>query len=129
MPITTKALQKTGPDQPFRVTTIERRDPRPDDVVIDIEAAGICHTDLAARDGVLPIDHRLRKDRTCLASSPSSSVDWTQPVSASAAMAVPAKRARKRSCAAMGVSAFRGSGRRAPEASSRMRDLPDEAPL
>src|SRR5699024_9254399 len=38
--------QKTGPDQPFRVTTIERRDPRPDDVVIDIAAAGICHSDI-----------------------------------------------------------------------------------
>ncbi|WP_193104014.1 NAD(P)-dependent alcohol dehydrogenase [Brachybacterium sp. FME24] len=46
MSITVKALQKTGPDQPFRVTTIERRDPRPDDVVIDIKAAGICHSDI-----------------------------------------------------------------------------------
>jgi uncharacterized zinc-type alcohol dehydrogenase-like protein len=46
MPITVKALQKTAPDQPFRVTTIERRDPRPDDVVIDIRAAGICHSDI-----------------------------------------------------------------------------------
>ena len=46
MPITVKALQKTGPDQPFRVTTLERRDPRADDVVIDIKAAGICHSDI-----------------------------------------------------------------------------------
>ena len=46
MPITVKALQKTGPDQPFRVTTIERRDPRAGDVVIDIKAAGICHSDI-----------------------------------------------------------------------------------
>lgn len=46
MPITVKALQKTGPDQPFRVAQIERRDPRPDDVVIDIKAAGICHSDI-----------------------------------------------------------------------------------
>ncbi|AXK45329.1 NAD(P)-dependent alcohol dehydrogenase [Brachybacterium saurashtrense] len=46
MPLTVKALQKTGPDQPFRVATIERRDPRPGDVVIDIEAAGICHSDI-----------------------------------------------------------------------------------
>ena len=46
MPITVKALQKTGPDQPFRVTTIERRAPRADDVVIDIKAAGICHSDI-----------------------------------------------------------------------------------
>ncbi|MDN6135112.1 MAG: alcohol dehydrogenase catalytic domain-containing protein, partial [Brevibacterium sp.] len=46
MTFTVKALQKTGPDQPFRVANIERRDPRPDDVVIDIKAAGICHSDI-----------------------------------------------------------------------------------
>lgn len=46
MAITVKALQKTGPDEPFRVAEIERRDPRPDDVVIDIRAAGICHSDI-----------------------------------------------------------------------------------
>ena len=46
MPITVKALQKSGPDQPFRVAAIERRDPRGDDVVIDIKAAGICHSDI-----------------------------------------------------------------------------------
>ncbi len=46
MSITVKALQKTGPDQPFRVAEIDRRDPRPDDVVIDIKAAGICHSDI-----------------------------------------------------------------------------------
>ncbi|HCG54621.1 MULTISPECIES: NAD(P)-dependent alcohol dehydrogenase [Brevibacterium] len=46
MTFTVKALQKTGADQPFRVGTIERRDPRPDDVIIDIKAAGICHSDI-----------------------------------------------------------------------------------
>lgn len=46
MPFTVKALQKTGPSEPFRVTEIERRDPRPDDVVIAIRAAGICHSDI-----------------------------------------------------------------------------------
>ncbi|MDU0478461.1 NAD(P)-dependent alcohol dehydrogenase [Staphylococcus chromogenes] len=46
MSISTKALQKTGPQEPFRVVTIERRDPRADDVVIDIKAAGICHSDI-----------------------------------------------------------------------------------
>ncbi|MFX0539805.1 NAD(P)-dependent alcohol dehydrogenase [Ornithinimicrobium sp. Y1847] len=46
MPITVKALQKTGPDAPFEVREIERRDPRASDVVIDIEAAGICHSDI-----------------------------------------------------------------------------------
>ena len=47
MSISVKALQKTVPDQPFSVmATIQRRDPRPDDVVIDIKAAGICHSDI-----------------------------------------------------------------------------------
>ncbi|MBP3089041.1 NAD(P)-dependent alcohol dehydrogenase [Corynebacterium sp. sy017] len=46
MPISTKVLQKTGPDAPFEVAEIQRRDPRPDDIVIDIKAAGICHSDI-----------------------------------------------------------------------------------
>ena len=46
MPIRTRALQKTAPDQPFRIAEIERRDPRPNDVVIAIKAAGICHSDI-----------------------------------------------------------------------------------
>lgn len=46
MPITVKALQKFGPDQPFVVTEIERREPREDDVLIAIKAAGICHSDI-----------------------------------------------------------------------------------
>ena len=46
MPILTKALQKTAPDQPYRVVQIARRDPRPHDVVIAIRAAGICHSDI-----------------------------------------------------------------------------------
>lgn len=46
MSIPVKALQKTGPDSPYEITTIERRDPREDDVVIDIKAAGICHSDI-----------------------------------------------------------------------------------
>ena len=46
MPIKSKVLQKTSPDAPFRTVEIERRDPREDDVVIDIKAAGICHSDI-----------------------------------------------------------------------------------
>ncbi|OFR68263.1 NAD(P)-dependent alcohol dehydrogenase [Corynebacterium sp. HMSC078H07] len=46
MTIRAKALQKTGPHEPYKVVTIERRDPRADDVVIDIKAAGICHSDI-----------------------------------------------------------------------------------
>lgn len=39
MSITVKALQKTGPDEPFRVAIIDRRTPRADDVVIDTASA------------------------------------------------------------------------------------------
>ena len=46
MPITSKVLQKESPDAPFQVVEIARRDPREDDVVIDIKAAGICHSDI-----------------------------------------------------------------------------------
>lgn len=46
MTITSKVLQKAGPQEPYKVVEIERRDPRADDVVIDIKAAGICHSDI-----------------------------------------------------------------------------------
>ena len=46
MSITVKALQKTGPGQPFKVVAIERREPQGTDVLIDIKAAGVCHSDI-----------------------------------------------------------------------------------
>lgn len=46
MTIETKVLRKTAPDQAFEIATIQHRDPRADDVVIDIKAAGICHSDI-----------------------------------------------------------------------------------
>lgn len=42
----TKALSAAGPDVPFVTATIERRDLRADDVLIDIAYAGICHSDI-----------------------------------------------------------------------------------
>lgn len=46
MTIASKVLQKSSPDSPYEVVTIQRREPRPDDVVIGIKAAGICHSDI-----------------------------------------------------------------------------------
>ncbi|WP_349829131.1 NAD(P)-dependent alcohol dehydrogenase [Brevibacterium litoralis] len=40
------AYQATAADQPLAKATIERRDLRPDDVMIEIEYAGICHSDI-----------------------------------------------------------------------------------
>src|SRR5690625_7166981 len=46
MTTTDNAWLNTGSLTRFRDATIYRRDPRPDDVVIDIRAAGICHSDI-----------------------------------------------------------------------------------
>ena len=51
MPHTTNVLQVTSAGAPFVATTIERRDLRDDDILIDVAYAGICHSDIhTARD-------------------------------------------------------------------------------
>lgn len=42
----TAALSTAGPGAPLKATTIERRELRADDVLIDIAYAGICHSDI-----------------------------------------------------------------------------------
>jgi uncharacterized zinc-type alcohol dehydrogenase-like protein len=44
--VTVRALSAPTPAAPFERSTIERRDPRADDVVIDVRFAGICHSDI-----------------------------------------------------------------------------------
>ncbi|MFK4302132.1 putative zinc-type alcohol dehydrogenase-like protein [Paenibacillus sp. RC254] len=44
--ITTQVLSVPSAKAPFEQTTIERRDLRPDDVLIDIKYCGICHSDI-----------------------------------------------------------------------------------
>ncbi|WP_176585631.1 NAD(P)-dependent alcohol dehydrogenase [Priestia megaterium] len=44
--ITTRVLSVPSAKAPFEKTTIERRDLRPDDVLIDIKYCGICHSDI-----------------------------------------------------------------------------------
>lgn len=48
------AAVATGNGQPFSLETATIEDPRPDEVLVEIVGAGLCHTDLAARDGHLP---------------------------------------------------------------------------
>ncbi|MCX4564609.1 NAD(P)-dependent alcohol dehydrogenase [Streptomyces phaeochromogenes] len=60
MSFTVSALAAAGPDAPLALTTIERREPGPHDVLIDIAYTGICHTDLALlrnhwMEGVFPM--------------------------------------------------------------------------
>ncbi|MEV0110057.1 NAD(P)-dependent alcohol dehydrogenase [Nocardia sp. NPDC050799] len=47
-------LTEAGSD--FTLAEIDVDDPHPGEVLVRIEAVGICHTDLAARDGVLPLE-------------------------------------------------------------------------
>lgn len=42
----TRVLSVPGAKEPFEKTTIERRELRPDDVLIDIHYSGICHSDI-----------------------------------------------------------------------------------
>jgi alcohol dehydrogenase (NADP+) len=46
VPTTVPALVTDGAEKPLERSTIERRDPKPHDVVIDIAYAGICHSDI-----------------------------------------------------------------------------------
>jgi uncharacterized zinc-type alcohol dehydrogenase-like protein len=46
MPITAKAYAAFAPDQPLGPHTLERRDPGPKDVAIEILFCGICHSDI-----------------------------------------------------------------------------------
>ncbi|OBH03640.1 MULTISPECIES: NAD(P)-dependent alcohol dehydrogenase [unclassified Mycobacterium] len=48
---TVSAYAATSPTAPLTKTTIERRDPGPHDVVIDIKFAGICHSDIHTAKG------------------------------------------------------------------------------
>ena len=46
MPQTVDALVTTSAGEPFKRSTVERRDARAHDVVIDVRYAGVCHSDI-----------------------------------------------------------------------------------
>ena len=48
MPIATRAFAATAADKPLTPYSFERRDPGPDDVLIDVKYCGVCHSDLHA---------------------------------------------------------------------------------
>lgn len=50
----TLAAVAVAPHAPFELEELELDDPRPDEVLVELVATGICHTDLGARDGRLP---------------------------------------------------------------------------
>lgn len=56
MPVKTRAAVVRERGGPFAFEEIELDDPRPDEVLVRIVACGICHTDVAARDGLIGVD-------------------------------------------------------------------------
>jgi len=54
MPTTTTAAVVQNAGDPFALTDVRLDDPRPDEVLLRIEAVGLCHTDLSVRSGKTP---------------------------------------------------------------------------
>src|ERR1700739_5127842 len=52
MQISAAVVEEVG--APFTLTEIELQDPAPDEVLVEIAGAGICHTDVAVQHGHLP---------------------------------------------------------------------------
>src|SRR6266436_10314631 len=52
MEVTAAVLREVGGD--FGLEKVRLEAPRPGEVLVQISAVGICHTDLATRDGALP---------------------------------------------------------------------------
>ena len=52
--ITAQGAVVSGQGSPFELEDLELDDPRDDEIIVRVVAAGICHTDLSARDQVIP---------------------------------------------------------------------------
>lgn len=52
MQISAAVVQEVG--APFTLTEVDLQDPAPDEVMVQIAGAGICHTDIAVKEGHLP---------------------------------------------------------------------------
>lgn len=48
-----------GPHQDFSIETVELSSPRSDEVLVEIRGVGLCHTDIAARDGIYGLPYPL----------------------------------------------------------------------
>jgi NDMA-dependent alcohol dehydrogenase len=55
--ITTRAALLYGPGQDYKIETIEFDEPRAGEVVVEVRACGLCHSDEHVRTGDLPLPH------------------------------------------------------------------------
>ncbi len=51
MPMTTRAAVSRAPGEPLTLESLVLRDPLPDEVLVEIRATGLCHSDLLQMDG------------------------------------------------------------------------------
>ena len=56
MPETVKGVVAKGKGEPVTVVPVVIPDPGPGEVVVDIQACGVCHTDLHYREGAINDD-------------------------------------------------------------------------
>ncbi|MER5670696.1 NAD(P)-dependent alcohol dehydrogenase [Pseudonocardia alni] len=55
MPITTQSAVVPAKDAPFEIRELELREPRPHEVVVDVAAVGVCHTDIIMQQQFFPV--------------------------------------------------------------------------
>ena len=54
MPLNVRAAVVPGPNQPFVIETVQLEGPREGEVLIQVKATGLCHSDLHAYEGKVP---------------------------------------------------------------------------
>jgi len=55
--ISTRAALLYGPGQDYKIDTVEMDEPGPGEVLVEIRACGLCHSDEHVRSGDLPLPH------------------------------------------------------------------------
>ena len=55
--ISARAALLYGPGQDYKIDTVEYDEPRPGEVVVEMRACGMCHSDEHVRTGDLPLPH------------------------------------------------------------------------
>ena len=55
--ISTRAALLYGPGEDYKIDTVEIDEPGPGEVLVEIRACGLCHSDEHVRTGDLPLPH------------------------------------------------------------------------
>ena len=55
MPITTRSAVVPEKEAPFEIQELELRDPRPHEVIVEVAAVGVCHTDIIIQRQFFPV--------------------------------------------------------------------------